>query len=181
MGWFVDDIHIESSNWYDLASTAATTYTRNGVSTGKYYYRVRTKFAAGPVGVPSGWSNVVSTQVYYTPPPAEKPDLVVAQIYVEMTHDIEDRISITALIANTGDTTAPASKTKFLLDGNSLLGMIDTPSLAAHGWVEVTVQWDTNGRTGSHTIDVTADNANDVDESSETNNGNTTTITLPQP
>ncbi len=180
MGWYVDDIRVSSSNWYDLATTAATSYTRNGVSTGKYYYRVRTKFAAGPVGVPSGWSNVVSTQVYYTPPPAERPDLVVAQIVTEISRDIEGRISISALIANTGERTAPASKTKFLLDGNTLLAMIDTPSLAAHGWVEVTVQWDTDGRTGSHVIDVTADDANDVDESNETNNGNTTTVMFPQ-
>ena len=84
----------------------------------------------------------------------------------------------TALIANTGERTAPPSKTKFLLDGNVVLGIIDTPSLAAHGWGEVTVQLDTDGRTGQHTVDVIADSANEVDESSETNNGNTTTINL---
>jgi M6 family metalloprotease-like protein len=177
MGWFVDDVRVESSNWADLATTAGTTYIRNGVSTGMYYYRVRTTFAAGPVGLPSGWSNVVSTQVYYTPPPAQKPDLVVASIRAEPSHGTSDELTVTALISNTGDSTAAPSKTKIQIDGNAFIGVVETPALAPHGWIEVTVQ--TSGHSGQTTIDVTADSSNEVDESVETNNTNTITIQLP--
>lgn len=176
MGWYVDDIRIESANWYDVGSVTATTFTRNGVTTGVYHYRVRTQFAAGPVGVPSGWSNIVSTQVYYTPPAPQKADLAVASIRAEDNHQFSGFFSVTALVANTGDLTAPPSKTRFVVDGNTVLGVVDTPALAPHGWVEVTVQWNAaDSGPGPHTIDVHADDANDVDESNEGNNGNSLT------
>jgi immune inhibitor A len=180
LGWYVDDIRLESSNWYDVATTANTSYKRTGVTTGTYYYRVRTQFASGPAGVPSGWSNVVTTQVVYTPPAPQKPDLVVASIRVEEKGSLLNHVSVTALVANTGEATAAPSKTKFVLDGQTVFGTIDTPALASHGWVEVTVQLDTEGLDGTHTIDVTADDAGEVDESSEGNNRNTTTVDLTQ-
>jgi subtilase family serine protease len=55
--------------------------------------------------------------------------------------------------------------------------VVETPALAPHGWIEVTVQ--TSGHSGQTTIDVTADSSNEVDESVETNNTNTITIQLP--
>jgi hypothetical protein len=177
MGWYVDDIRIESANWYDLATTAGTTFTRNGATTGTYHYRVRTRFGAGAAGLPSPWSNIVSTQVVYTPPPPKKADLVVASIRAKNNKgSAAGRISVTAVIANTGDASAPASK--IVVDGGTVLGTIDTPSLAPNGSIEVTVQWDSKGLDGQHTIAVTADDANAAAESNESNNSNSTTVTL---
>ncbi len=178
LGWYVDDIRIESANWYDVGSTSSTSFTRQGATTGTYHYRVRTRFPAGPVGVPSPWSNVISTNVVYEPPVA-KPDLVVASITAKNNKGRSaGRVTVTALIANTGDAGAPASKTKFVLNGSTVLAVVDTPALASHGWVEVSFQWETQSLKGDHTITVTSDDTNSADESNESNNGNSATFTL---
>ncbi|HKR64049.1 MAG TPA: CARDB domain-containing protein, partial [Thermoanaerobaculia bacterium] len=179
MGWYVDDIRISAANWYDVGTTSGTTFTRNGATTGTYYYRVRTRFAAGSAGVPSPWSNIVTTQVVYTPPPAKKADLVVSAIRAKNNKgNASGRISITAMVANTGDAASPATKTKFVLDNGTVLGIVDTPALASHGWIEVTVQWDSKGVDGQHAIAVNADDANQADESNEGNNANSINLTL---
>jgi M6 family metalloprotease-like protein len=170
-GWYVDDIRIESANWYDLGATAGTTYTRTGVTTGTYHYRVRTTFGSGAAGMPSPWSNVVSTRVEYTPPPAKQADLVVSSIRAQNNKgNAAARVTVTAVIANNGTAAAAATKTKFTLDGTTILGTIDTPQLAPGGSVEVTVQWNTQGLKDQHTITVAADDANSVAESNESNN-----------
>ncbi|MFP5245165.1 MAG: CARDB domain-containing protein, partial [Thermoanaerobaculia bacterium] len=178
MGWYVDDIRIESANWYDAGTAAGTSFTRSGLTTGTYHYRVRTAFAAGPVGVPSGWSNIVSTNVQYTPP-IKKADLVVASIRAHNNKgNAAGRVTVTAVIANVGEAASTASQTKFTLDGTTVLATVSTPALAPNGQVEVTLQWDTHGLKDEHTIAVSADDANSVDESNESNNGKTASYTL---
>ena len=178
-GWYVDDIRIESANWYDLGSTSNTFFTRTGVTTGTYHYRVRTAFGSGAAGVPSPWSNVVSTRVEYIPPPAKQPDLTVRSIRATNNKgNAASRVTATATIANDGDATAAASQTKFTLDGVTVLGVIDTPAIAPGGSVEVTVQWNTHGLKDQHTIGVTADDAGAVDESNESNNSATASFNL---
>jgi M6 family metalloprotease-like protein len=178
-GWYVDDIRLESANWYDLATTSDTSYTRTGVTTGTYHYRVRTTFGSGAVGVPSPWSNVVSTRIEYTPPPAKQPDLAVRSIRATNNKgSASARVTVTAIVANDGTATAAASKTKFTLDGVTVLGAIDTPAIAPGGSVEVTVQWDTHGLRDQHTIGVNADDANAVAESNESNNGATASFNV---
>jgi M6 family metalloprotease-like protein len=170
-GWYVDDIRIESANWTDVGTTSNTSYTRTGVSTGTYHYRVRTTFGSSAAGVPSPWSNVVTTRVEYTPPPAKQPDLVVSSIRAHNNKgSASSRVTVTAVITNAGTATAGASRTRFTLDGATVLGAIDTPALAPGGSVEVTVQWNTQGLKDQHTIGVTADDASSVAESNEANN-----------
>jgi len=176
-GWYVDDIRIEAANWSDVGTTSGTSFTRN-VTTGTYHYRVRTRFPAGPVGLPSPWSNVVSTQVVYEPP-VPKPDLRVASITAKNNKgNAAGRVSVTAVVANSGDATAPATKTRFVLDGGTVLGVLDTPAIAPGASVEVTIQWDTHGLKDNHTIGVTADDANAAVESNETNNSSSATFAL---
>jgi M6 family metalloprotease-like protein len=170
-GWYVDDIRLDTANWYDLGSTAATSYTRSGVTTATYHYRVRTTFGTAPSGVPSPWSNVVSTNVQYTPPPAKQADLVVSAIRAQNNKgNAASRVTVTATIKNIGTAAAAATQTKFTLDGTTILGVIDTPQLAPGGTVDVTVQWNTQGLRDQHTIGVAADDANSVTESNESNN-----------
>jgi immune inhibitor A len=177
-GWYVDDIRIETSNWYDIATVAATSYTRNA-TTGTYYYRVRTNYAAGTARIPSGWSNVVTTAVQYEPPPPQKPDLVVASIRAANNKgNAAARVTVTAVIGNIGNAAAGASNTKFVLDGNQVLAVVNTASLAAGGTIEVSFQWDSKGVKGDHTITVMTDDASEVSESNESNNSASATYTL---
>jgi M6 family metalloprotease-like protein len=63
LGWYVDDIRIETSNFSDLVTTASTSVERTGKPTGDYYYRVKTRYPAGPASFESPWSNVVEVNV----------------------------------------------------------------------------------------------------------------------
>jgi M6 family metalloprotease-like protein len=178
LGWYVDDIRIEAANWYDVGTANGTTFTRSGVSTGKYYYRVRTQFGTGAIGVPSPWSNIVGVQVYYQPP-APKPDLGIASVRATNSKiSASTEVTVTAVIRNTGNATADATKTKFTLDGRVVLAILDTPPIAPGGSTEVTFQWDSGRMEGDHTITVNADDANTVSESNETNNDVSITFTL---
>lgn len=178
LGWYVDDIRIDAANWYDVGTSTTPSFTRPGLTTGTYHYRVRTSFGSGAVSVPSPWSNVVSAAVQYQPPVA-KADLSVASIRAANNKgNASERVTVTATIRNTGDAAAPASKTRFLLNGSTVLGVIDTPALAPGGSTGVTIQWDTRGAKGDFTISVTADDANAVSESNESNNSATATVTL---
>lgn len=59
-----------------------------------------------------------------------------------------------------------------------MLGLVDTPLLAAGQSADVSVQWDTRGVDGQHVINVTADETAQAPESDETNNGGTYTVTV---
>lgn len=178
LGWYVDDIRIESANWTTVGTSPSPSFARTGVTTGTYHYRVRTAFAAGPAGIPSPWSNVVTANVVYTPP-ARKADLVVSSIAAANNKgNASGRVTVTAVITNAGNATSAASRTKFTLDGSTVLGTVDTPQLAPGGSVEVTLQWDTRGLKDEHRIGVNADDANSVDEANEANNSAMATFVL---
>ena len=54
-----------------------------------------------------------------------------------------EKVTVTATVRNAGPGSAPASKTEFLLDGTKVLGLVDTPALAAGQSAQVSVIWDT--------------------------------------
>lgn len=179
LGWYVDDIRVEAANWSDVATVNATSYVRSGLTTGTYHYRVRSAFSIGSVTVPTPWSNVISTAVEAAPAPPQEADLVVASIRgANRKGSAADRVTVTATIGNLGNATSAPSKTKFVLDGGTVLGVIDTPALAPNGTVEVTIQWDTHGMKDNHTITVSADDAQQVEESNETNNSSSAQFTI---
>jgi hypothetical protein len=171
-GWYVDDIKLVTEDWRQLAEVpgSTTSYTVNKTSEGTFYYRVAalyTPFALGP------WSNAASAEARF------QPDLQVTNVAASNSRTREgDKVTITATIANTGGANAPASKTEFLLDGATVLGLKDTPAIAKGASTQVSVLWDTRNVKGTHTIKVTADKANAVTEDSETNNAGTLTVTV---
>jgi M6 family metalloprotease-like protein len=64
VGWFVDDVQIDTANWTDIAvDLEGTSFVRSGLTDGTYHYRVRTAYAAGSVSIDSPWSNVITTDV----------------------------------------------------------------------------------------------------------------------
>ena len=90
-----------------------------------------------------------------------------------------DKVTFTATIKNQGQASAAASKTEFLLDGATVLGLIDTPALAPGASATVTVNWLTaSAKKGQHTIKATADKTNVVPESNEANNTKTITVSI---
>jgi hypothetical protein len=107
------------------------------------------------------------------------PDLVVADATATNNRPRDgERVTVTATVANTGDADAAASTTEFLLDGETILGTVDTPAIPAGGNATVSVGWDTRGANGEHTIRITADSGGGVNESAEDNNVGTLTVTV---
>jgi gamma-glutamyltranspeptidase/glutathione hydrolase len=109
----------------------------------------------------------------------ELPDLRVTGIAASNNRAREgEKVTITATIANTGSAPASASKTEFLIDGATALGLVDTLALPASGTATVSVKWDTRSVKGEHTVRVTADKTGLVVEGNEDNNATTFTFTV---
>jgi hypothetical protein len=89
-----------------------------------------------------------------------------------------EKVTLTATVSNTGSGAAPTSRTEFVLDGATVLGVVDTPAIAAGSSVEVPLRWDTSGVRGDHTIRATADRTNTIVEANEANNAATLTVTV---
>src|SRR5437660_2861260 len=108
------------------------------------------------------------------------PDLIVSALTASNNQARQgDKVTFTATIKNQGQASAVASKTEFLLDGTTVLGLIDTPALAPGASATVTVNWLTaSPKKGQHTIKATADKTNVVPESNEANNTKTITVSI---
>lgn len=112
-------------------------------------------------------------------PSCARPDLQVTNIKTSDNRAREgEKITITATITNAGSVGASASNSEILLDGVTVLGTVDTPTIPAGGMTTVSVNWDTRSVRGEHTMRVTADHTDTVAESDETNNAATFTVTV---
>jgi len=100
------------------------------------------------------------------------PDLIVSTLKAANNQAPQgSKIPITATISNIGSANAGASKTGFLMDGKTIIGLVDTPPISAQTAVTATLNWDTaKVPKGSHTIQAIADATNVVVESDENNN-----------
>ncbi|HUP33054.1 MAG TPA: S8 family serine peptidase [Gaiellaceae bacterium] len=179
LGWWVDDVAITVSDWATIGDTGAdeTAFDVSGQEDGTYFHRVAGLYDRGgsqPIVGP--WSNVVDITVERAP----LPDLVVTDITANNNQRARqgEKVTVTATISNTGDAPAGASVTEFLLDGTTVLGLVETPAIPAGGSATVSVNWDTRAAKGEHEIRVTADRAGTVEESDETNNSATRTVTV---
>jgi immune inhibitor A len=107
------------------------------------------------------------------------PDLQVSNVSASQNKAREgQKVTLTATVRNAGPGRAPASKTEFLLDGTTVLGLVDTPALADGQSAQVSVLWDTRNVKGEHTIRATADKPGAVAEENEGNNSGTRTVTV---
>jgi immune inhibitor A len=79
-------------------------------------------------------------------------------------------VTVTATVRNAGPGSAPASKTEFLLNGTTVLGLVDTPALGAGQSAQVNVQWTPDNGTREHVIRATADKPGSILEEIEGNN-----------
>jgi hypothetical protein len=124
-------------------------------------------------------SNVLLPGPDGQPDACPKADLQVTNVSATNSKPNEgDRVTVTATVTNRGNLGAAASKTEFLLDGATVLGLVDTGALAAGASVNVSIPWNTQGVKGSHVIRVTADKTGLVAESNENNNVGNYTVTV---
>jgi uncharacterized delta-60 repeat protein len=109
----------------------------------------------------------------------EQSDLQITNIEASNNSDPQgEKLTITATIANTGLGPAVVSHTEFVVDGQTVLGTVDTQAIAARDSATVTINWDVRGVKGEHTIRVTADKTGLIAESNEDNNAATLTVNV---
>jgi minor extracellular serine protease Vpr len=180
LGWFVDDIAISVGSWSTIGNTSTdvTTHQVTGQASGTYFHRVAGLYARGGSQPATGpWSNVVDILVEQATAPA--PDLQVTNLVANQQKGREgEKVQVVATVTNAGNGPAAASRTQFMLDGTTSLGVVDTPALGAGQSAEVSVLWDTRSVQGEHELRATADSGGTVAESDENNNSATRTVTV---
>jgi hypothetical protein len=98
------------------------------------------------------------------------PDLRVTNIVASDRRGREGKeVTFTATVKNDGDLAAPASQTRFRIDG-ATVATVSTPSLGPNQSANVSTAWDTRHQGGDHVLIVTADAPNAIAESNEANN-----------
>jgi hypothetical protein len=85
---------------------------------------------------------------------------------------------VVAVVHNLGTATASNVKVSFAVDGTQVGATQTISSIAPGSTGRASVTWDTHGQNGAHTITVTADPANTIAESSESNNTGSRTVTV---
>ncbi|MBT8130976.1 MAG: hypothetical protein KJO35_01800, partial [Gammaproteobacteria bacterium] len=178
IGWFVDDISIDTANWSDVAYTSDTSFERSGLGDGTYHYRVRT--AIGESERPSPWSNVITTAVDVDETNGgggngsgdTNGDLVVTDlVYANKKNGKSGPVSVTATITNFGTESAQPVFHEFILDGTDVMHRRGIPRLGPGGSVQVTMQWNTKHvDDGEYFITSFADSDNEIAESNEEDN-----------
>jgi hypothetical protein len=87
--------------------------------------------------------------------------------------------SSTATVTNAGDEAAAASQTRFTIDGTTQLCVVATPALDVGASTTVTCGWSSRGISkGNHTVAASADSAGVVEESDETDNSRSATVSV---
>ena len=120
-------------------------------------------------------NNLASVDIQVTGPP----DLKVTNITTSDNQAREgEKVTVSATVKNDGEEGAGPSSTEFRLDNTTILGRVSTPALGAGGTANVSIQWDTRGIKGNHTLYATADAALAVTESNENNNTSSLTVTV---
>jgi immune inhibitor A len=171
-----DDVQPASELDYEWDFEGDGTFDANGQTVTHAYDAAGTYEATLRVTDAGGLSDTDSVTVTVRVPPA---DLQVTKIEAVNNRAREgEKVTIEATVTNASSGPAGASQTEFLLDGATVLGLVDTPALGSNQSAVVSVEWDTRAVKGEHTITVTADKSALVDESNEDNNAATLTVTV---
>ena len=105
----------------------------------------------------------------------DQADLAFSSFYYSPTDpDVGDQVTVTAVIINAGDAASSATTFEYTFEGQTYIGSIEALSASASATVTFTVQ---GTAAGASTLTMTLDPSDDVDESSETNNDGSRTIT----
>ncbi|RLE01019.1 MAG: hypothetical protein DRJ13_07580, partial [Bacteroidetes bacterium] len=108
------------------------------------------------------------------------PDLAVSEADITF-HPPEpvtgDSVTINCIVENFGDEDVPLVDVSFYI-GEQLLGNDTAADIPAGGSATASINWDTTGLTGEHTIAVVVDPLNTVEEVNEFNNSTARSITV---
>jgi hypothetical protein len=142
-----------------------------------FLVRIRTELALGSALTPDNMPDSLARTGEYTVFGSENcttptPDLAIAPTDIGWVIEKVtggDRVTFVATVHNTGTAAASGVKVRFFVDGAE----IKTPTIAqiAPGaFARASAAWDAKGRTGDHTVTVTADPTNAIAEVAEDNN-----------
>jgi serine protease AprX len=124
-----------------------------------------------PTAVPNntyGWGRIDALAAVQL---AAQPDLVVSSMTASNNKArAGEKVTISATVTNAGTEGSPGTTTEFLLDGMTVIGAVATPPLGVGQSASVSVDLDTPGMKGDHSVQATADKPDAVDELDETNN-----------
>ena len=172
-GWYVDDIAIGVGQWSAIGETAAddTAFTVTDQANGTWFHRVAGLFDTGSSELaPGPWSNVVDITV-------ERPMSNLSISHMSAADGPALRtVTLSATVSNDGDGDAPASVTEFALEDGSVIGVSDTPAIAAGGSAKVSVTWDVRRAKGTYVVTGSADSGAVVGESDEGDNDGRLTV-----
>ena len=126
-----------------------------------------------------GKNNVTTVTIGTVTVQNAKPDLVISAVTLSpAAPKVGDAVTITATVKNQGSLATPSGTsyaTSFVIDGNPVgQSVVDTNAIPVGGIRTETATW--TATTGSHSLVVTADSANQITELFENNNVNTSTI-----
>ncbi len=179
LGWWVEDVRISSDDFRTIADVGPTDNSLeiSGRTNATYFYRIAGLFDTAEGTAPGPYSNTQCVTVNAVN--VANPDLRVTNMTASNSRAREgDKVTLTATVTNQGSGAASASKTEFLLDNSTVLGLVDTPAIQAGQSTTVSINWDTRSVKGTHTIRGTADRTGLVGESNETNNASTLSVTI---
>jgi hypothetical protein len=150
-----------------------------------FLVRIRTELALGSALTPDNMPDSLARTGEYTVFGSENcttptPDLTLGASDIGwVTEKVTggDRVTFVATVHNTGTAAASNVKVRFLVDGAEIK-TVTIPQIAAGAFSRASAAWDAKGRTGDHTVTVTADPANAIAEVAEDNNSASKTFTV---
>jgi hypothetical protein len=160
-----------------------------GISVGsqltQFLTRIRVESGTGSALTPDNMPNSLARAGSYTVKGNEnctvpKPDLAVTgnDITVSGLKGAGNDQVIVGVVHNLGTAAASSVKVLFTVDGKQVGSLQTIGSIDAGGTGRASVTWDTHGQNGTHTITVTADPANAIAESNESNNAGSRQVTV---
>jgi hypothetical protein len=105
------------------------------------------------------------------------PDLALEASDIAFSDD-RNTATITATVHNAGTADATDVAVRFDVDGAQVGQTQEIASIPAGGTGSASVQWSIRGKNGEHTVTVTADPANAIEESEEANNSASRTVVV---
>jgi hypothetical protein len=176
--WAVDQVEWERLGGRTAGTTSADEVTLGELALGKGVVRVIGALIPMPTEQyyhPFGLANYAVTysgyQVLQNALLWERPlpDLTVAAAGISFT-TVKDQTTIMATVRNEGAAPASGVPVRFTANGAQIGAVQTIASIPAGGSGTASVVWQTKGLKGDYTIAATADPANAIAESSETNN-----------
>jgi hypothetical protein len=167
-----------------VVSRSAIGNVARGTNITQFLVRVRTEGGAVAL-TPDNMPDSLARTGSYTVKGSERcvvpqPDLAISSSDITVS-GVEGQASnqvVVAVVHNLGTKDATNVRVAFAVDGNPLGASVTFSRINAGSSARASVIWDTSGQDGQHTVSATADPANAIAESNESNNTGSRTVTV---